>query len=50
MFHLLAAGFLAFTTLMVLFVLFLGYLQWREDRADEAAPEQVAPVVAKPVA
>jgi hypothetical protein len=33
MFTLLAAFFLAFTILMVLFVLFLGYLEWRSDRA-----------------
>jgi hypothetical protein len=32
MFTILAASFLAFTILLVLFALFLGYLEWRSNR------------------
>lgn len=31
-YNLLAAGFLFFTALMVLFFFFMGILQWRENR------------------
>lgn len=32
-YNLLAAGFLLFTVVMVLFFFYMGILQWREDRA-----------------
>ncbi len=32
MFYLLAAAFLAFTVVMVLFFFFMGFLEWRDNR------------------
>ena len=34
-FSLLAAGFLIFTAVMVLFFFFMGILQWRENRSKQ---------------
>ena len=39
MFDLLAAGFLLFTILMVLFFMYLGFLHWREENAATDLPK-----------